>query len=72
MAPLTPDQLRTRERVETLIRIAAPALNLVLAVGERISKIAEPEDHEYYPPRTSTGTAPPPRRPDADEPVSGL
>ncbi len=58
MAPLNPDQLRKRERVETVIRIAAPALNLVLAVGERLSKIVEPEDHEYYPPRT-------PRRPES-------
>ncbi len=59
MAPLTPDELRTRERVESLIRLAAPALNLVLAVGERISRLVEPEDHEYYPPR-STG---PPEQP---------
>jgi hypothetical protein len=59
VAPLTPDQVRTRERVETVIRIAAPALNLVLAVGERVSKLVEPEDHEYYPPRTSTQGAPP-------------
>jgi len=72
VAPLTPDQLRTRERVETLIRIAAPALNLVLAIGERISKIAEPEDHEYYPPRNRAGTEPPPRRPRADPPAPGL
>jgi hypothetical protein len=61
VAPLTPDQLRTRERVETVIRLASPALNLILAVGERLSKIVEPEDHEYYPPRTRTGTEPPPR-----------
>jgi hypothetical protein len=61
VAPLTPDQLRTRERVETVIRLASPALNLILAVGERISKVVEPEDHEYYPPRTRTGTEPPPR-----------
>ena len=60
MAKLTPDQLRTRERVETLIRLSAPALNLMLAVGERVSKIVEPQDHEYYPPRTSTQAAPPP------------
>ena len=40
-APLTPDQVRTRERVESLIRLAAPALNVVLAVGERISRIVE-------------------------------
>ena len=60
MAPLTPDQVRTRERVETVIRIAAPALNLVLAVGERVSKLVEPTDHEYYAPRTSSQGAPPP------------
>jgi hypothetical protein len=57
---MTPDQVRTRERVEKVIRIAAPALNLMLAVGERVSKIVEPQDHEYYPPRASTQAAPPP------------
>ena len=62
MAPLTPDQVRTRERVETVIRIAAPALNLVLAVGERVSKLVEPEDHEYYAPRTSTPAVRPPAK----------
>jgi hypothetical protein len=60
MAPLTPDQVRRRERIEGVIRLASPALNLVLAVGERISKIAEPEDHEYYPPRRGTSEPPPP------------
>ena len=48
---LTPAQRRNRERVETLIGIAAPFLDLLLAVGERISRIAEPEDYEYYPVR---------------------
>ena len=62
MAPLTPDQLRTRQRVEGLIRLAAPALDLVLAVGERESKIVEPEDVEYYPPRVSRGSASPPKQ----------
>ena len=52
MAPLTPEQRRTRERVETVIGLAAPFLNAVLAVGERISRIAEPEDSEYYPVRS--------------------
>ena len=60
MAPLTPDQVRRRERVESLIRLAAPGLNLVLAVGERISRLAEPEDHEYYPPRPRGGAPHPP------------
>ncbi len=62
MAPLTPDQLRTRERAETLIRLMAPALNLVLAAGDRISRLVEPEDHEYYPPREATTEPPPARR----------
>ena len=53
MAQLTPDQVRTRERFESLIRLAAPALNLVLAAGERVSRLVEPEDPEYYPPRTA-------------------
>lgn len=50
-ATLTPAQLRTRGRVETVIGIAAPFLDLVLAVGDRISRAAEPEDYEYYPVR---------------------
>ena len=62
MAQLTPNQLRTRERIEGLIRLAAPGLDLVLAVGERISKIVEPEDTEYYPPRVSRESAPPPKQ----------
>jgi hypothetical protein len=62
MAPLTPDQLRTRERVESLIRLAAPALDFVLAVGERVSRIVEPEDVEYYPPRVTRESAPPPKQ----------
>jgi hypothetical protein len=51
MATLTPEQRRRREQVETLIRAAAPVLNLVLAFGERLSRLVEPDDPEYYPPR---------------------
>jgi hypothetical protein len=58
MAKLTPDQLRTRERVETVIRLIAPGLNLVLAAGERLSRIVEPDDPEYYPARTEGPDAP--------------
>jgi hypothetical protein len=61
VAPLTPDQLRTRQRIEGLIRLAAPALDLVLAVGERVSRIVEPDDVEFYPPRVTREAAPPPR-----------
>jgi hypothetical protein len=51
MAPLTPGQRALQERFESLIGAAAPLLDIVLAVGERISRIAEPTDHEYYPVR---------------------
>jgi hypothetical protein len=59
MATLTAEQRRTRDRVETLIRLMAPGLNLILAAGERLSRLVEPEDHEYYPPRAG-GHEPPP------------
>ena len=59
MAQLTPSQLRTRQRIEGLIRLATPALDLVLAVGERVSKIVEPDDVEFYPPRVTSESAPP-------------
>ena len=62
MGQLTPDQLRTRQRVEGLIRLAAPALDFVLAVGERVSRVVEREDAEYYPPRVTRETAPPPNQ----------
>ena len=52
MGQLTPEQRRTRERVESVISLAAPFLNLVLAAGDRLSRIVEPEDSEYYPVRS--------------------
>ena len=51
MADLTPAQQRTRRRVEGVIRLASPFLDAVLAVGDRVSRIAEPNDYEYYPVR---------------------
>lgn len=65
MASLTPEQLRTRERIEGVIRVMAPVLDIVLKAGERLSRIVEREDQEYYPPRTGTGAEPPPRSPAA-------
>jgi hypothetical protein len=62
MAPMTPDQLRTRRRVEGVIRVIAPALDLVLAVGDRISRVVEREDVEYYPPRVTRGADQTPQR----------
>jgi hypothetical protein len=51
VAELTPSQERTRARVEAMIGLMAPALDAVLAAGDRISRLVEPEDHGYYPAR---------------------
>jgi hypothetical protein len=45
--------------VERLIRLAAPALDLVLAVGDRVSRIIEPRDSGYYPPGVASEEPPP-------------
>jgi hypothetical protein len=72
MADLTPEQEATRGRVEGLIALAAPFLDVVLGIGERISRIAEPTDHEYYPIRPGPETAQLPGREghDADNPAA--
>jgi hypothetical protein len=67
VAPLSADQLRTRERIEGAIRLAAPALDLVLALGDRLSRLVEPEDTEYYPPRVTHSAPPPPPPPEGAE-----
>jgi hypothetical protein len=48
MAPMTPAQQLRRARFETLIGLMAPALDLVLAVGDRVSRIVGPKD-DYIP-----------------------
>lgn len=48
--PSTPQQLRTRARFEALIGLAAPALDLVLSIGDRVSRVVAPED-DYIPVR---------------------
>jgi hypothetical protein len=57
--PLTADQRHRRDQIEGVIRLMAPALNLVLAAGERLSRIVEREDAEYYPPRPMREDPPP-------------
>jgi hypothetical protein len=49
MVTMTPRQLRIRERFEALLGIAAPALDLMLAAGDRASRWVGGEDHDFYP-----------------------
>jgi len=70
MTPSTPRQVRTRERFEAAIALAAPALDFVLSAGDRVARALGPED-EYYPVRPpgeafELPSGPPKREPDAD------
>ena len=53
MAVRSPTQRANRARIETLIRLAAPALDLVLAAGERISRVAGRDQIDPEPSRRS-------------------
>lgn len=63
MGALTAQQRRTRQRVETFIRLMAPALNLVLVAGERLSRIVDRGESDYYPPRSTGDPVPTPDAP---------
>jgi hypothetical protein len=63
MATLTPAQRRWRSRIETMLRITAPALDVFLGAGDRLSRIVERDDLDWVPPRRALGssTEQPPR-----------
>jgi hypothetical protein len=45
----TPRQRIWRDRFEVLIGVAAPALDLLLSAGDRVSRTLAPGDGDYYP-----------------------
>jgi hypothetical protein len=47
--PVTPQQRLWQGRFESLIGLAAPALDLLLTTGERASRLLSSEDSDYYP-----------------------
>jgi hypothetical protein len=53
MAFRTPSQLAARRRFEAGIRLVAPLLDLVLATGDRVSRVAGRNQIEPEPPRRS-------------------
>jgi hypothetical protein len=65
--PPTPKQQLRRRRFESVIALAAPLLDVVLATGDRLSRIGGPED-DYSPIRApgeafELGPAEPTERP---------
>ena len=53
MAVRSARQLANRARIERLLRIAAPVLDLVLAAGERASRVAGRNEIDPEPSRRS-------------------
>jgi hypothetical protein len=49
VAQLSPTQLLWRGRIETGIRLTAPLLDLVLAAGDRLSRVVDREPPELLP-----------------------
>lgn len=64
MAQPSPTQLVWRQRVEAGLAIVAPALDLLLTAGDRLSRAVERDDLDWVPPRralkstTVRGTTP--------------
>ena len=46
MAPPSPTQLQWRRRIEAALRVVAPALDLLLAAGDRVSRAVDRGDGE--------------------------
>jgi hypothetical protein len=55
VAALTPAQQSRVRRIESLIRLAAPALDLLLFAGDRVSRVAGRNEIDPEPPRRSMG-----------------
>ncbi|MFL5819578.1 MAG: hypothetical protein ACJ76S_02705 [Solirubrobacteraceae bacterium] len=53
MTSLSPREQAVRERIEALIRLVEPGLDLLLAVGERLSRLVERDD-DWEPPRPAS------------------
>jgi hypothetical protein len=51
VAHLTPGQRALRARIEALIGVAAPFLDVVLYAGDRVSRVAGRNDIDPEPPR---------------------
>jgi hypothetical protein len=51
VAHRTPAQLANRRRIEGVISIVAPVLDLVLYAGDRVSRVAGRNDVDPEPPR---------------------
>jgi hypothetical protein len=61
MAAPSPTQLAWRGRIEAVLRVVGPGLDLLLAAGDRLSRIADRADDDQPAPAVplTTPSAPP-------------
>ena len=52
MAHLSPRQQTIRHRIERAIRLAEPGLNLLLFVGDRVSRVVDSDQRRDWSPRS--------------------
>src|SRR3954467_7964725 len=62
VAPPSPTQLAWRRRIEAVLRVAAPALDLLLAAGDRFSRVVARGDDELESPAAGPPAPVPPGR----------
>jgi hypothetical protein len=62
VAPPTPTQLAWRGRIEAGLRIAAPFLDLLLIVGDRLSRAVDRDELDAPPPARVVTPIPAQRR----------
>jgi hypothetical protein len=62
VAPPTPTQLAWRGRIEAGLRVAAPFLDLLLAAGERLSRLVDRDALDTPAPPRSVSPLPAQRR----------
>ena len=53
MASLSPHEQADRDRIEALIRLTEPGLDLLLAIGDRVSALVERDD-DWEPPQRAS------------------
>jgi hypothetical protein len=66
MAPPSSSQLAARHRIEQVLRVVAPALDLVLLAGDRLSRVVDRSDDEPLPAVRYPGAHPLLSRPVSD------
>ena len=59
---MSPAQRAWRGRIEAVLRVGAPALDLFLAAGDRLSRAVERDDLDWVPPRKALAPSETPRR----------